>query len=255
MKFSAPLILAVLLAAETLFPFFENGPGRFRHILRNAAWGFLNYLLVSLVFSGATLAVLQWSQDRNFGLLHWLGLQGLAASVAAFLLFDLWMYGWHCLNHTLPFLWKFHRMHHTDDAMDCTTAVRFHSGEIALSSVARLAVIPLLGMGFRDLLFYEAVLRGATMFHHGNLALPESWDRVLRAVFVTPNLHRVHHSLERDETNSNYSTVFSFWDRVGRTYRLRNPYTVRFGIPEMAGERWQTFPAMLKTPFVEAGRP
>lgn len=255
MSFTAAASLAVLLILETFFPFFHDRPDRFRHIARNAAWGIGNFALVALIFSTATLGALRWTEDHSFGLLNWLGLSGLPAAAAAFVLFDLWMFGWHYANHRIPFFWRFHRMHHTDPAMDCTTAVRFHLGEIAWSGVARLAVLPLLGMRASHLLLYEACVHPVIQFHHSNVALPERWDRFLRAVIVTPNMHRVHHSLERAETNSNYSTIFSFWDRLVQTFRRRDTRTVRFGIPEFPEERWQTLPGMLKTPFVEVTPP
>jgi len=139
----------------------------------------------------------------------------------------------HNANHRVPFLWRFHRMHHTDMEMDSTSAIRFHTLEIVFSSCLRLAVAPLLGIEFTHLFVYEICLQPVIIFHHSNIAFPEKWDRILRALIVTPNMHRVHHSLETYETNSNYSSVFSVWDRLAGTFRKREDMaTLTFGLKE-----------------------
>ena len=110
-------------------------------------------------------------------------------------------------------------MHHSDPAMDVTTATRFHLGEITVSTIVRLGIIPLVGIPLRVIVVYELVLLVSTQFHHSNIALPSGIDRILRLVIVSPNMHRVHHSIKRVETDSNYSSVLSIWDRLFRSYR------------------------------------
>jgi sterol desaturase/sphingolipid hydroxylase (fatty acid hydroxylase superfamily) len=167
---------------------------------------------------------------------------------------DAWMYGWHRANHRIPLLWRFHRVHHSDPRLDVTTAARFHIGEIALSSTLRLAVFPLLGVALWQALLYEALLLPIIQFHHSNVALPERWDRLLRWVIVTPNMHRVHHSRFQPETDSNYSSIFSFWDRLARTFRqVHDARSLRIGLDEWDQEEWQTVSGLLRTPF--AARP
>src|SRR5215813_5385924 len=124
----------------------------------------------------------------------------MIGAAAAILLFDAWMYLWHRANHQLDFLWRFHRVHHSDPEMDVTTAIRFHAGEILISSALRLAVIPLLGITNRQLLVYEMLLLPVILFHHSNVLIPERLDAILRLVIVTPAIHRVHHSRLRAET-------------------------------------------------------
>jgi sterol desaturase/sphingolipid hydroxylase (fatty acid hydroxylase superfamily) len=173
-----------------------------------------------------------------------------AETVAALILFDLWMYLWHRANHQIRFLWRFHRMHHSDNQVDATTALRFHTGELILSSILRLAVVPLLGISLSQLILYETLLQPIIIFHHSNVALPEKIDRIFRALIVTPNMHRVHHSMVNQETNSNYSSIFSFWDRIGQSFRRRiDLLTLRYGLSDFPEETWQTVVGMLKTPL------
>ena len=143
-------------------------------------------------------------------------------------------------------------MHHSDLEVDATSALRFHTGEIVFSSLLRLTVIPLIGMQLIHLLIYEVCLQPIIIFHHSNVALPETVDRMIRAVIVTPNMHRVHHSQVREETDSNYSSIFSFWDRFIKSFRRRqDSRTLVYGLPYLQQEEWQNFWGLLKTPFTQ----
>jgi sterol desaturase/sphingolipid hydroxylase (fatty acid hydroxylase superfamily) len=160
------------------------------------------------------------------------------------------MYGWHRMNHRIPFLWRFHRVHHSDPAMDVTTASRFHVGELMLSCAARVPVIALLGVSLFDLVLYETVMFAIVQLHHANIRLPDTAERALRLIIVTPYMHKVHHSDWQPETDSNYSTLFSFWDRAFRSFRLReDPQAVHFGLKEFASAEHQTIAGLLKTPL------
>ena len=228
--------LVALLAWETaqpFFPLFRRTSDRARHAVRNLALGALNAALVALLFAGLWLAVTQWAAAHRFGLLNFLDLApGLRAALAVLLL-DAWSYLWHWLNHRVPFFWRFHRWHHADRAMDVTTASRFHTGEIVLSSVLRIPVLALIGCGIEELALYELLLFAVVQFHHANIALPGRLDRVLRLFVVTPSLHKVHHSVVRAESDSNYASLFSWWDRVFRTRRIvREPWRIVFGLDE-----------------------
>lgn len=244
---------ALIYGLEGLFPFYKNRTDRARHTLRNLSLGILNAVLVGLVFSSLTVGVIGWAESRSWGLLRLLNLSPAVKILSGLVLFDLWMYLWHRTNHNLPLLWRFHRVHHSDTEMDGSSAIRFHPGEIILSSLARLAVVPLLGLDFRSFFLYELLLQPVILLHHSNVALPEKWDRLLRAAIVTPDMHRVHHSDFVNETNSNYSSVFSFWDRIGNSYRKRETLSIRLGLQEFREPAWQTLAGMFKTPFTEAG--
>ena len=252
---AATLATLVMLAAcfwvESLVPLFmeRDRPTRLRHAARNVTIGLINGGVVTFGFTGLLSASVDWGALHRLGLLHRLQLPQGWERLVGFVAFDLWMYGWHRANHALPLLWRFHRMHHSDPALDSTSAVRFHVGEMALSALTRLAVVPLLGISLRDLLLYELVLEPVIIFHHSNIALPERWDRRLRLLVVSPNMHRVHHSDLPDETNSNYASVLSLWDRLWRTYRQRETRTNRYGLTEFRDPRWETVPGMLLTPL------
>jgi len=249
----AAFCLALLLALESWAPAASGRRHRFRHAARNLMLGLLNAAASALLAAPLIAGVSVWAESSGFGLLRLVQLPPAMATVAAILLFDGWMYLWHRANHEISFLWRFHRVHHSDSEMDATTATRFHTGEILISSALRLAVIPLLGITTGQLLVYEMLLLPVILFHHSNVRFPERMDRCLRLVIVTPAIHRVHHSRLRPETDSNYASVFSFWDRIASTFRLRRDgQQVNFGLDEYDEEAWQTMRGLLITPFVPA---
>lgn len=250
--------LAILLlweSAHSFFEFFRTDPKeRGRHALRNLLLGGLNAGLISVVFVSLWGLAALWADQQGFGLLHWmehgLGLPLWAHALGAVFLLDGWMYVWHRINHAVPFLWRFHRVHHHDPTMDVTTASRFHTGEIAISSLLRLPLIVLFGVHLWELVLYETLMFAVVQFHHANIALPERLDRMLRMVIVTPAMHKVHHSRWQPETDSNYSSLFSFWDRVGRSFRLREDLsTLRFGLKGWDEPDDQSLAGMLRAPL------
>ena len=180
---------------------------------------------------------MQWAEAHHFGLLHWLSAPEWLRWALALLLLDAWTYWWHRLSHIVPFFWRFHRLHHSDRRMDVTTANRFHPGEITLSSLLRLPVLALIGCRLEQLALYELLLFAVVQFQHANIGLPERLDRALRCVIVTPHLHKVHHSVVRTERNSNFSSLFSWWDRIARTLRLSSdPRRIAFGLDPTGAE-------------------
>ncbi|MEE9273682.1 MAG: sterol desaturase family protein [bacterium] len=250
---AALIALALLWFLEGWIPFFADFNERGRrlpHAGRNLAVGAFNALVLGALFAGVMVLAAGRARAAGFGLLPRLGLPAPAEALAAFLLFDAWMYLWHRINHLVPFLWRFHRVHHSDPRMDVTSAVRFHPVEIALSFLSRLLVVPLLGMALWHLALYESVLLPVILLHHSNLALSPRLDAALRRVIVSPDMHRVHHSDLPAETDSNYASVFSWWDRLFGTHRRREEVRgIRYGLKEFADERWHTLGGILSTPF------
>ncbi|MBP7603010.1 MAG: sterol desaturase family protein [Spirochaetes bacterium] len=226
---------------------------RARHSANNLGMGLANAVLVGLAGGLLAFAAAEWSGRHSIGLARAFDVPGIDAplkAVMVFVLFDLWMYWWHRLNHRVRPLWMLHRAHHADRAMDASTAVRFHPLEILASSLLRPLVIVLLGMDIAHLALYEAVLLPVILFHHGNIALPSRADRALRALIVTPDMHRVHHSRLVPETHSNYSSVFSLWDRLFGSYRERDDTrSIDLGLNILRADRWQGFAGILLTPF------
>lgn len=248
------LLLALFWLWETGRPFFGWRDARWRHAGRNLAIALLNTAVLAVAFGALTVTVAAWTTRNSVGLLHLASLPEWSRFAAALLLLDGWMYVWHRANHEVPLLWRFHRMHHSDDHMDVTTATRFHLGEHVGAATLRLGLIPLLGLGMWHIVIYEMLVLAVTQFHHADISLGR-WDRWLRLVIVTPDMHKVHHSDRRAETNSNYSTVLSLWDRLARSLRLRADLdALRFGLPEFDDARWQTLWGMFKTPFAALPR-
>lgn len=246
----AAAALGVMWLLEGMIPMFEGRRDRTRHGAANVLLGIINAAVVAFLFAGATLVATEWAGARSFGVLRWLGLEGLWALAAGFVLLDLWQYLWHRLNHRVPFLWRFHAVHHADRELDASSGLRFHTGEIVFSSLARLLVLPVLGMTVFQVLVYEAILLPVILFHHGNLRLSSRADRRLRWLLVTPWMHWVHHSEVRPETDSNYSSVLSVWDRIFGSFRLvRDPTQLNLGLEDATRTDWATLPGMLAMPF------
>lgn len=174
--------------------------------------------LLRLALPGAAVGLAILAQDRGWGLFHLVALPGWLAMVLTLVLLDLAVYGQHVATHAVPLLWRLHRMHHTDLDVDVTTGVRFHPFEILLSMLYKGVVVIALGADPAGVLIFEVLLNGSSLFTHGNLRLPGWLDRAMRIVWVTPDMHRVHHSILRRETDSNYGTCLTLWDRLFRTY-------------------------------------
>jgi sterol desaturase/sphingolipid hydroxylase (fatty acid hydroxylase superfamily) len=243
------LVLAVLWLGESWRPIHPGRGRRLSHALTNVGLAGFNALLVAGI-AAALVTVTARAEAAGFGLVRWLGLTGWAQWLAVIVLFDAWQYAWHRLNHRVPFLWRFHAVHHADAEMDVTTGVRFHAVEVLLSFSARLCVLPLLGMTVSQLLAYELLSLPVILFHHSNLRVTPAADRALRAVLVTPAMHLVHHSRWRPETDSNYASFLSVWDRVFGSFRLRaQPEQISLGLDGYAEPEWRSLPGVLLAPF------
>lgn len=181
----------------------------------------LNALLLRIVLPSTAVGVALLVERRGFGLLHDLKLPDWGAVPLAVILLDCAIYLQHVTFHAVPSLWRLHRVHHADLDFDVSTGVRFHPLEILLSMGIKLAVIAALGASALGVLIFEIVLNGTSMFNHGNVRIPEHSDRVLRWLIVTPDMHRVHHSIVRCETDSNFGFNLPWWDRLFGTYRAQ----------------------------------
>jgi sterol desaturase/sphingolipid hydroxylase (fatty acid hydroxylase superfamily) len=161
------------------------------------------------------------AESKGWGLFNILPLPAWLAIPPAVLLLDLTIYGQHVAFHAVPLLWRLHRTHHADLEFDVTTGLRFHPGEILLSMAIKLAAVAVLGAPPLAVLIFEILLNATSLFNHGNVRLPLGLDRLLRLIVVTPDMHRVHHSIDRPETNSNFGFNLPWWDRLFGTYRAQ----------------------------------
>ena len=203
--------LAVLLVAERLFPM-ARVVGGVRRVARNLSLAGVNAVLSWAVV--VPLAAFTASHALGWRPEWWSGWTGLALDL---LILDCWIYWWHRANHEWPFLWRFHEVHHLDEFLDASSALRFHFGEVLLSSLVRAGVILLLGVPLLSVVVFETLLALSAMFHHSNLRLPPRFERALSRVIVTPSIHWVHHHAIRRDTDSNYSALLSVWDRLFRS--------------------------------------
>ena len=204
-------------------------------LLVNVGLSMLAFAVAMVWVRPVALGVLGWAHGKPFGLVHIVPMSVTAQFVVSFLLMDLMFYWWHVANHRIPFLWRFHNVHHIDPDLDVSTAFRFHVGEVALSAGFRVVQVGAIGLSPWMFAIYELAFQANTAFHHSNLRLPIRVERPLSRLLVTPRMHGIHHSQVRDETNSNYSVVFSWWDRLHRTLGLNVPQSdLVIGVPGYA---------------------
>lgn len=209
--------LLLLFTLERVFPSasqpeYDDGRFGWQRLCRNAGlWltgGAASVMVVVPVSVWATsLAIFQRPE-------WWSGSWGLVLDI---LLLDCWIYWWHRSNHYFPLLWRFHEVHHLDHFLDTTTGLRFHFGELMLSAVVRAVLVILFALPLTSILVFEALVLVSTLFHHSNLRLPARTERVLSWIVVTPSIHWIHHHAVRCDTDSNYASVFSWWDRIFAT--------------------------------------
>ena len=189
------------------------------------AWGtnlglwVVDILVVAVVCGACGWVVAAWAADRGLGLLAWLGAGPWVAIAVGILSLDAVSYLWHRANHRVPLLWRFHQVHHADASFHVTTALRFHPGELLLALPVRLAAVVALGVPPEGVLLFEVVFSVANLIEHGNFDLPRRFEPTAQRLFITPALHRGHHSADWRELNTNFGTVFSAWDQLGGTFR------------------------------------
>jgi len=235
---------------ERFFPLRPGTRQLLWRVLVNLAISILTFLTAVNLVQPAAQWALHWSTGKPFGLVHLISLPAWLDFIVSFLLMDLAFYYWHLANHRVPFLWRFHNVHHTDPALDVSTAFRFHFGEVALSSVFNLIQISLIGISPWAFAVYQLAFQSEVLFHHSNLRLPIGFERLLSKVLVTPRMHGIHHSQVRRENNSNFGTVFPWWDRLHRTLGLNIPQAaIVIGIPGYCLPEDNTIPNALLMPF------
>jgi len=243
-------LIVLLLFLQWRFPLRRQHFGLLRRLLRNCVLSIPGFVIVRLAMLPIPFAIAVWAKARHFGLLHWLGLSGWVNALIAFILMDYAYWWWHWANHRLPFFWRFHNVHHTDLDMDVTTAARFHFGEIFFSiGFLSLAV---LGFGIAPLTFvaFYITFEAATCFHHSNWRLPIGLERALNLMMVTPRMHGIHHSIVERETNSNWGTIFCWWDKLHGTLRCDIPQdAITLGVAAYRDEHELTLGRLWALPF------
>ncbi len=215
-------VFASMAVLELIAPRLERdamrGALKSKRWLTNLAMVVLSSVAIRIIFPLAAVGTAAWVQSKGWGLLPVLGLNPPVSGIIAFIILDFAVWLEHVASHKVPIFWRIHRVHHADTGFDVTTALRFHPVEIVLSMFWKAFVIILIGPPVLSVLIFEIVLNGSAMFNHANIKLPLWADRLMRFAIVTPDMHRIHHSIEVSETNSNYGFNLSIWDRLFRTY-------------------------------------
>ncbi len=247
------LLLLVLLAlAEWRWPRHQGATDRLRRWPANLGFGLVGALCLRVLTPWLAIDAALWAQTNHVGLLHVLTLPLWLSVPITLLALDLLIYGQHRLMHRIDWLWRLHRVHHSDLALDVSSGVRFHPFEILFSMALKIAAVVVLGAAPAAVLAFEILLNGFAMFTHANLALPLRLDRALRWLVITPDMHRIHHSVLRDEQDTNFGFNVSWWDRLFRSYRAapRQPQaSLPLGLDEFRGRHDQRFDQLLLQPF------
>jgi len=250
-------LLIVILAVvtwETLLPFAPFFAGRSKDRLIHAGknWGLAaaNLLMQRFLFVGIWLFASVWTKKHGWGLLDQFSIPLWIHALLAFIILDCWTYFWHRLIHRVPFLWRFHKVHHSDPTMDVTTAYRFHFGEIFISSVLRIPFIVFLGLDLWEIVLFDMLIFVNIQFHHANLGLSSRGDKIFSLFLTSPNMHKVHHSVDPKEYDSNFTFFLSVWDRIFGTFRENPaPETIHFGLEGKMDPEEQKLTALLSAPF------
>jgi sterol desaturase/sphingolipid hydroxylase (fatty acid hydroxylase superfamily) len=250
---SAPLVATAFLTLvwlEQRRPLRPTVEPRPRHLARNLTVALLSTLAVQVAELPLILPLAAVVEERRWGLLQQLPLPAWAEVPLALVLLDYTLYLWHVLTHRVPFLWRFHAVHHTDLDLDASTALRFHFGEILISIPWRALQVVAIGVSVPSFTTWQTFLLLSILFHHANVHLPATLERRLVRVVATPRMHGIHHSAIREETDSNWSSGLTLWDRLHGTLRLDVPQAeIRIGVPGFQSRDDVALPRLLVLPF------
>lgn len=254
-NYGTPILIGVfitLFIVESKFQLRKRVQNRWKRIVINLIVSIPAFALLRILFIPAMIWLAVRNQQWHFGLNYLYDLPIWIEAVIAFILLDYSNYIWHIILHKLPFMWRFHLVHHTDLDLDITTAFRFHFGEMIASVIFRGAGVVLIGALPLTVLIYEIAFEAATQFHHSNIKLPFLFEKFLNKILVTPRMHGIHHSMIKRETDSNYSIIFSFWDRIHKTVKLNiSQNDIVTGVPSYTDEKELTIVNLLKLPFTK----
>lgn len=249
--FLLAMLLGFGLILERVIPLRQSTQPKYTRVFRNLLIAALSAVVLKFTFFPLLIWSVQFSSEHKFGLLNLVELGWPTRLAISLVLLDYTHYFWHQMNHKFPILWRFHNVHHIDLDLDVSTASRFHFGELLASTIFRILEIFIFGIDLPTLILFETAVTAFAQFHHSNVNLPIRLERILNLIFVTPRMHGIHHSIVRDETDSNYGTIFSIWDRIHRTLRLgvsQNKITI--GVPSYPSFLEQTLFRSLFFPFI-----
>ena len=245
-------ILLVMAGGEALAAARPASLPRGRRWATNWGVAVLDMLVIRLLFPAAAVGAALDASAQGWGLFNLAAAPGWIAGIVCLVVLDLAIWGQHVVFHRVPLLWRLHKVHHADRDVDVTTALRFHPLEATLSMLLKVALVYALGAPAWAVLAFEALLNGCAMFNHANVALPPAWERRLRRILVTPEMHRIHHSVIRDEHDANFGFSVSWWDRLSGLYRAEargGAAGLRLGLAEHQDDRPARLGWTLALPF------
>ena len=244
-------VFILMLVLESFIPRHPTVDSKSRRLGIHIGLSGLNTLLLKMVFGAAAVGAAKTFEINGWGLLNVLDWNGVVEFILVIALLDLSIYLQHVIVHKIPFFWRFHVVHHSDLDLDASSGLRFHPVEILASMLYKIGIIFLLGPAPIAVLVFEAILNGMAIFSHSNIALPVKVDCFFRKLIVTPDMHRIHHSVEVSETNSNYGFNLSIWDRIFSTYKdeaLKAQPEIVIGIDAFRSPNELTFYDLLVMP-------
>jgi len=254
---SFTFVFIVMALWEKVAPRRALNASKIARWVNNLSITFLNSVVLKFVLPVTALGAALMARKEGYGVLNIIDIPSLPGGFIAIIALDLTIYFQHRLFHQVPLLWRLHRMHHTDMDIDVTTGARFHPIEILFSMLIKMVAILLIGAPFWSVLAFEVLLNATSMFNHSNIFMNDDIDRVVRLLIVTPDMHRLHHSVIIQETNSNYGFNLSWWDRLFNTYKdqpARGHNAMTIGLANYRDSKYLTLPWMLVTPFLARER-
>jgi sterol desaturase/sphingolipid hydroxylase (fatty acid hydroxylase superfamily) len=241
--------MVVFWLIEGYYPLFRFNYKRWKHAGVNLVF-LATTVVLNLIFGMVTIQICDYATNNHWGLLNWLHLPLWATAITGLLLGDLFgQYIPHFIMHKIKWMWKFHMVHHSDTHVDVTTGTRHHPGEWLFREFSMIIGILVMGMPIWLYFFYRSCAALFTHFNHANVIVPEWIDRPISWIFVSPNMHKVHHHYMRPYTDSNYSNIFSLWDRLFGTFKYTNPKTLRYGLDVLDDQKDEDLSYQFKLPF------
>lgn len=247
--------LLFFLLLEFLIPYRAGSVSKVKRWINNLVLTLFNSILLNLMFSAAIVLTATYVQTHRMGVLNLVQAPAWLKLLVTVAFMDFMLYVWHFLNHEMPFLWRFHRVHHSDLNIDVSSATRFHIGELAISAVIKICIIFFLGARALDVMIFESALILCAQFHHSSLKVAGWFETIFWVLFVPPSMHRIHHSVIIKERNTNYGTIFSLWDRfLGTLLKNVNQTKILIGMGAYHNPDRLNFHQLLFMPFTKPVR-
>jgi len=253
------IALFVLLGiAEFLAPLAKRRESRLHQWFTNLAMVTIDNFILKLLFPLLAVGVAGYARENGIGLFNIISLPEILTITLSLLMLDVLIYGQHVMMHKIPMLWRLHRMHHSELGLDVTSAIRFHPIEIIISMLIKMLFVLIIGIPVLAVIIFEVILNGLALFNHSNIKLPTPLEKILRIVFITPEIHWIHHSEVVAETNSNYGFNLCVWDKVFDTYIDKPTLTyeqMRQGLTEFGFDKPLNLIELLVSPFKDDPQP